>query len=98
MEKIWDHIFITELQIVPTEYPVLIIKPPLNPKINREKATQIILEIFKIPVFSLGVGAVLVYIYPDVQLDCRWIVAMSLLILFRLIKNLYCPIQFFGWI
>ncbi|KAE8157720.1 actin family [Aspergillus tamarii] len=59
MEKIWNHTFVNELQVAPAEYPVLMTEPPLNPKIEREKATQIMLEAFEVPAFSLGIGAVL---------------------------------------
>ena len=59
MEKIWNHTFVNELQVAPAEYPVLVTEPPLNPKTEREKATQIMLEAFEVPAFSLGIGAVL---------------------------------------
>eukprot|EP01124_Arcella_intermedia_P029825 TRINITY_DN6394_c0_g1_i4.p1 TRINITY_DN6394_c0_g1~~TRINITY_DN6394_c0_g1_i4.p1 ORF type:complete len:210 (-),score=56.62 TRINITY_DN6394_c0_g1_i4:173-802(-) len=49
MECIWSHILYDELKVVPEEMPVLHSDPPLNPKGDREKMTQIMFETFKIP-------------------------------------------------
>jgi centractin len=59
MEKIWQHIYASELKTLSEEHPVLLTEAPLNPKPHRDKLAQIFFETFNAPALFLSIQAVL---------------------------------------
>jgi actin-related protein len=44
MNKVWEYAFANELRVDPTENRVMLTEAPLNPKVNREKMTEVMFE------------------------------------------------------
>jgi centractin len=59
MERIWQHLFMKELQVVPADHPILMTECPLNPKKNRERAAELMFDRFNVPAFFVSNQAVL---------------------------------------
>jgi len=59
MEKVWNHTIYQEMKTTPEEQAILLTEPPLNPKDNRERTTQIMFEYFHVPCLYIGIQAVL---------------------------------------
>lgn len=59
MERIWHYTFYSDLRVDPSEHPVLLTEPPLNPRINREKMAEIMFETFNVPALYIATQAVL---------------------------------------
>jgi len=56
---VWHHTFWNELHAGYSEHPILLTEPPLNPKANREKITQIFFEEFDACAIHIAIQAVL---------------------------------------
>lgn len=59
MTRIWHHCYNSELNLAPSEQPVLLTEAPLNPKKNREEMIEIFFETFEVPAFYVFTQAVL---------------------------------------
>lgn len=57
--QIWDHVFTDQLRADSSEHPVLITEAPLNPKKNRERMLEIMMETYRVPAFYVALQAVL---------------------------------------
>ena len=54
MQRIWDHTFHVELRVSPAERPLMLTEPPLSPRANSEKTTEIMFETFGCPALHLA--------------------------------------------
>jgi len=59
MIKIWHHALYNELRIKSSNNFIFLTEPPLNPKYNREKTTQIMFEDFNVLGLYIGCQPVL---------------------------------------
>lgn len=82
MEKIWQHTFYNEVRVLPEEALVILSEPPLNPKPNRERTTQIMFETFLTPALCLANQASLALrasgVYTGVVLDSGYEVTRAI--------------------
>jgi actin len=60
-EQILQHTLYTEMRTFVDQTPVLMTDPPLNPKSNREKLTQLMFESFNVPALYFSFPSVLAH-------------------------------------
>ncbi|KAH3763526.1 P-type ATPase [Pelomyxa schiedti] len=49
MEAVWHHTFLNEIRVDPTQHPVFITEPALNPRDSRHKLAEVMFEKFGVP-------------------------------------------------
>lgn len=59
MQKLWEHIFVNELNLDPKNMDVLITDSPMNTKENKQKIAKIMFEEFKVESLTIINTAVL---------------------------------------
>ncbi|XP_060707630.1 actin-3-like isoform X2 [Hemiscyllium ocellatum] len=59
LEKLWKHVYTSELHIKSKERPVLITAAPLTSFINRERMAEIMFECFNVPAMYVAIPATL---------------------------------------
>ncbi|XP_067881287.1 actin-1-like isoform X1 [Heterodontus francisci] len=59
LEKLWKHVYTSELHIKSKERPVLMTTAPLTSFINREKMAEIMFECFNVPAMYVAIPATL---------------------------------------
>ncbi|MFX0095776.1 MAG: actin, cytoplasmic 2 [Candidatus Hodarchaeota archaeon] len=57
MTKVWSEFFERYFQINPSEHPILLTEPPLNPARNREKMVETLFETFNVPAMFVSMSA-----------------------------------------
>jgi actin len=59
METLWHYTLYDELRVTPEEHPMLLSEVPLNPAANREKANELMFELFHVPSLYIANQAML---------------------------------------
>nr|XP_039274621.1 actin-like [Styela clava] len=59
IEKFWQHCIENELKMDPTQNPIFLTEPPLNPQKDRERQATMLFEKFNTPKMSFGFQPVL---------------------------------------
>ena len=57
--QLWDHVFLEQLRVDASEHPVLLTEAPFNPRKNRERMIEIMMESYQVPAFYVAIQAVL---------------------------------------
>lgn len=60
MRHLWNHIFYEKLRVTPAEHRILLTEPPMNPKANRERMAEEMLEHYGFAGFKCSIQAQLV--------------------------------------
>ncbi|XP_009672028.1 actin-related protein T3 [Struthio camelus] len=70
MEAVWKNVYDNDLQMQPSEQPVILTEAPLNPLVNREKMTELFFERFDVPALYVSIQAVLALYASGLTTGC----------------------------
>ena len=59
MEKVWHHLFYSELRVDPAEHLVVVSEKPLTPAASREMLVGMLFAKFRVPAVHVALAAVL---------------------------------------
>lgn len=59
MERLWHQLYYTEMRMCPEEHPMLITESAQNPRSDRQKAAEIMFEVFNVPALVVSNQSVL---------------------------------------
>ena len=59
MQHLWDYTFFEKMRLDPTGRKILLTEPPMNPKVNRQRMCQVMIEEYGFGGVYVAIQAVL---------------------------------------